>query len=95
MSPTRADLVDEVARLHDTPGTCVFQFYSSPDPKDARMTLAGIDQGRLGAAGKRLSISATIHDPRKFAKIRRACRQDVRISGNAAGGSGQESQRRS
>ncbi len=43
-----ADLVDEVARLHARQVPAFFSFYSSPDPKDARMTLAGIDQGGLG-----------------------------------------------
>jgi endothelin-converting enzyme/putative endopeptidase len=48
----RADLVDEVARLHARQVPAFFSFYSSPDPKDARMTLAGIDQGGLGLPEK-------------------------------------------
>ena len=43
-----ADLVDEVARLHARQVPAFFSFYSSPDPKNAQMTLAGIDQGGLG-----------------------------------------------
>jgi putative endopeptidase len=48
----RADLVDEVARLHARQVPVFFSFYSSPDPKNARMTLAGIDQGGLGLPEK-------------------------------------------
>jgi endothelin-converting enzyme/putative endopeptidase len=48
----RADLVDEVARLHARQVPVFFSFYSSPDPEDARMTLAGIDQGGLGLPEK-------------------------------------------
>jgi putative endopeptidase len=48
----RADLVDEVARLHARQVPVFFSFYSSPDPKDARMTLAGLDQGGLGLPEK-------------------------------------------
>jgi len=48
----RADLVDEVARMHARQVPAFFSFYSSPDPKDARMTLAGIDQGGLGLPEK-------------------------------------------
>jgi putative endopeptidase len=48
----RADLVDEVARLHARQVPAFFSFYSSPDPKNARMTLAGIDQGGLGLPEK-------------------------------------------
>jgi len=48
----RADLVDEVARLHARQVTVFFSFYSSPDPKDAHMTLAGLDQGGLGLPEK-------------------------------------------
>ena len=48
----RADLVDEVARLHARQVPVFFSFYSSPDPKDAHMTLAGLDQGGLGLPEK-------------------------------------------
>ncbi len=57
----RADLVDEVARLHARQVPVFFSFYSSPDPKDARMTLAGLDQGGLGLPEKDYYFRA---DPR-------------------------------
>jgi endothelin-converting enzyme/putative endopeptidase len=43
-----SDLLDEIARLHERQVPVFFSFESSPDPTNARMTIAGIDQGGLG-----------------------------------------------
>lgn len=42
------DLLDEVARLHERQVGVFFNFSSSPDPKNARMSIADLDQGGLG-----------------------------------------------
>jgi putative endopeptidase len=42
------ELMDEVARLHARQVDVFFNFTSSPDPKNARMMIADIDQGGLG-----------------------------------------------
>jgi endothelin-converting enzyme/putative endopeptidase len=42
------ELLDEVARLHNRQVSVFFEFDSTPDPKNARMTIAEIDQGGLG-----------------------------------------------
>ncbi len=42
------ELLDEVARLHQRQVGVFFNFYSSPDPKNARMVIANVDQGGLG-----------------------------------------------
>src|SRR6185437_11115823 len=42
------ELLDEVARLHERQVGVFFRFNSSPDPKNARMMIADIDQGGLG-----------------------------------------------
>ena len=42
------DLVDEIARLQARQINVLFEFTSSPDPKNARMMIADIDQGGLG-----------------------------------------------
>jgi putative endopeptidase len=47
ISNTR-ELMDEVARLHGRQVNAFFDFTSSPDPKNARMMIADIDQGGLG-----------------------------------------------
>src|SRR5579885_214918 len=44
----KADLAAEVARLHNQDVSVFFRFASTPDPDDARMTIADIDQGGLG-----------------------------------------------
>lgn len=45
---TRQQLLDEIARLHDRQVGVFFTFDSTPDPKDAKMTIAELDQGGLG-----------------------------------------------
>ena len=42
------DLLDEVARLHQRDVGAFFDFGPSPDPKNAKMTIANLDQGGLG-----------------------------------------------
>src|SRR6185312_16857682 len=42
---TQSELLDEVARLHQRQVGVFFNFYSSPDPKNARMVIANVDQG--------------------------------------------------
>ncbi len=42
------DLLDEVSRLHDRQIAVFFNFYPSPDPKNAEMTIANLDQGGIG-----------------------------------------------
>jgi endothelin-converting enzyme/putative endopeptidase len=42
------ELLDEVARLHRLQVGVFFRFNSSPDPKNARMEIADLDQGGLG-----------------------------------------------
>jgi putative endopeptidase len=51
ISDTR-ELMDEVARLHERQVDVFFNFTSSPDPKNARMMIADIDQGGLGLPEK-------------------------------------------
>jgi putative endopeptidase len=47
-----SDLLDEVARLHSRQVGVFFTFDSSPDPKNASMTIADLDQGGLGLPEK-------------------------------------------
>jgi endothelin-converting enzyme/putative endopeptidase len=42
------DILDEIARLHERQVGVFFSFYAAPDPKNASMDLANIDQGGLG-----------------------------------------------
>jgi putative endopeptidase len=42
------ELIDEAARLQDRGVGVFFDFNSTPDPTDARMTIANLDQGGLG-----------------------------------------------
>jgi endothelin-converting enzyme/putative endopeptidase len=42
------NLLDEVARLHERQVGVFFTFDSTPDPKNAKMTIAEVDQGGLG-----------------------------------------------
>ncbi len=49
---SKADLTDEVARLQRRQVPAFFSFGSSPDPKDARMEIADLDQGGLGLPEK-------------------------------------------
>ena len=42
------ELLEEIARLHERQIGAFFIFDSTPDPKDARMMIAEIDQGGLG-----------------------------------------------
>jgi putative endopeptidase len=42
------ELMDEVGRLHAQQVSVFFQFSSSPDPRNAQMMIADIDQGGLG-----------------------------------------------
>lgn len=44
----QADLLDEVARLHERQVGVFFDFTSTPDPKNARIVIADLDQGGLG-----------------------------------------------
>ncbi len=46
------ELLDEVARMHDRQVGVFFTFDSTPDPKDAKMTIAEVDQGGLGLPEK-------------------------------------------
>lgn len=46
------ELLDEVARLQSIGIDVFFSFSSQPDPKDARMEMAGLDQGGLGLPEK-------------------------------------------
>lgn len=43
-----AQLTEEVARLHSQQVGVFFRFVSSPDPQDANMVIANVDQGGLG-----------------------------------------------
>ncbi|HEX4771227.1 MAG TPA: M13 family metallopeptidase [Bryobacteraceae bacterium] len=45
---TPQEFVAEIARLHDRQVDVLFSFGSEPDPKDARMMLAELDQGGIG-----------------------------------------------
>lgn len=45
---SKAELVEEVARFHDRQIGAFFEFGSMPDPKNAKMTIASLDQGGLG-----------------------------------------------
>lgn len=45
---TQADLLGEVARLHERQVGVFFRFNSTPDPKNARMMIGDLDQGGLG-----------------------------------------------
>lgn len=49
---TQKDLVDEIARLHERQVGALFNFGSSPDPDNAKMEMAGLDQGGLGLPEK-------------------------------------------
>lgn len=49
---TQKDLVDEIARLHERQVGALFNFGSSPDPDDAKMEMAALDQGGLGLPEK-------------------------------------------
>ena len=44
----KADLAAEAARLHNQGVSAFFRFASTPDPDDARMTIADVDQDGLG-----------------------------------------------
>jgi putative endopeptidase len=48
----RQDLVEEVAHLHEQQVPAFFGFGSEPDPTNARMNIASIDQGGLGLPEK-------------------------------------------
>lgn len=43
-----SELLAEVARLHERQVGVFFNFYSAPDPNNARMVIANVDQGGLG-----------------------------------------------
>src|SRR6185312_10026672 len=49
---SQKDLVDEVARLHERQVDSLFNFGASPDPDNAKMEMAGLDQGGLGLPEK-------------------------------------------
>jgi len=49
---TRAELVPEIARLHDLGVQAFFNFGATPDPDDARHNIANLDQGGLGLPEK-------------------------------------------
>ncbi len=44
----RQELIDEVARLHERGVDVFFSFGSSPDPTNAKMEIADLDQGGIG-----------------------------------------------
>ena len=46
------DLLDEIARLHERQVGVFFTFDAAPDPKNARMTIAELDQGGIGLPEK-------------------------------------------
>ncbi|MFL6462854.1 MAG: M13 family metallopeptidase [Bryobacteraceae bacterium] len=46
------DLLDEIARLHERQVGVFFTFDATPDPKNARMTIADMDQGGIGLPEK-------------------------------------------
>ena len=46
------ELLEETARLHAMQVAVFFTFDSTPDPKDAKMTIAEVDQGGLGLPEK-------------------------------------------
>jgi putative endopeptidase len=46
------DLLDETARLHERQVGVFFTFDATPDPKNARMTIADMDQGGIGLPEK-------------------------------------------
>ncbi len=48
----KGSLYQEVARLHDRQVGVLFEFGSMPDPKNARMNIANVDQGGLGLPEK-------------------------------------------
>ncbi|HEY1216083.1 MAG TPA: M13 family metallopeptidase [Bryobacteraceae bacterium] len=48
----KSELAGEVARLHDQAATAFFRFGQSPDPTNARMTIASAAQGGLGLPEK-------------------------------------------
>jgi len=48
----KGELAGEVARLHDQAVTAFFRFGQSPDPTNARMTIASAGQGGLGLPEK-------------------------------------------
>ncbi len=48
----RSQLLEEVARLHGQQVGVFFTFDSTPDPKNAKMTIADIDQGGIGLPEK-------------------------------------------
>jgi predicted metalloendopeptidase len=47
-----AGLLKEVVRLHEHQNSVLFHFNSSPDPNNARQTIADLDQGGLGLPEK-------------------------------------------
>ena len=49
---SQKDLVDEVARLHERQVRLAVQLRRIPDPDDAKMEMAGLDQGGLGLPEK-------------------------------------------
>ncbi len=49
---SQKDLIDEIARLHERQVEVFFNFGSSPDPDNAKMEMAGLDQGGLGLPEK-------------------------------------------
>ena len=53
---SQKDLVDEVARLHERQVDSLFNFGASPDPDDAKMEMAGLDQAAW-AFPKKITIS--------------------------------------
>src|SRR4051794_37362556 len=46
------DLLDETARLHERQVGVFFTFDATPDPKNAKMTIADMDQGGIGLPEK-------------------------------------------
>jgi putative endopeptidase len=49
---SQQDLLDEVVRLHQRQVAVFFNFDSTPDPKNAAMTIAELDQGGIGLPEK-------------------------------------------
>ncbi|MBV8073133.1 MAG: M13 family metallopeptidase [Acidobacteriaceae bacterium] len=56
--PSKTALASEVAKLHDQGIGVFFSFRSQPDPDNARMTIADVDQGGLGLPDRSYYLDA-------------------------------------
>jgi len=57
----RTGLVEEIARLHDQQVYVFFNFTPSPDPDNARLNIANLDQGGLGLPEKDFYFRSDAH----------------------------------